>query len=149
MSIFRCKNNVIGRQCDRCAPGFHGYPNCRPCNCNEAGTEEQVCDSVSGQCLCKVRPRPGPSPQTWCRSASTGGLTHFYVLLRCCRRTFRDLDAISAKSEPSIWTRPTPKAAPAASVSAPPTAAAALRRDASRFDSCFHRCSSRACLRDL
>ncbi|XP_029690196.1 laminin subunit alpha-5 isoform X2 [Takifugu rubripes] len=49
----RCKNNVVGRQCDRCAPGFHGYPNCRPCNCNEAGTEEQVCDSVSGQCLCK------------------------------------------------------------------------------------------------
>ncbi|KAG9332520.1 hypothetical protein JZ751_014618 [Albula glossodonta] len=49
----RCKSNIIGRQCDRCAPGFYGYPNCRQCNCNEAGTESDVCDSVTGQCLCK------------------------------------------------------------------------------------------------
>ncbi|XP_036961278.1 laminin subunit alpha-5 isoform X1 [Acanthopagrus latus] len=49
----RCKNNVVGRQCDRCAPGFYGYPKCRPCDCNEAGTEEDVCDSFTGQCLCK------------------------------------------------------------------------------------------------
>ncbi|XP_073325739.1 laminin subunit alpha-5 [Pagrus major] len=49
----RCKNNVVGRQCDRCAPGFYGFPNCRPCDCNEAGTEEEVCDSFTGQCLCK------------------------------------------------------------------------------------------------
>ncbi|XP_037333672.2 laminin subunit alpha-5 isoform X2 [Pungitius pungitius] len=49
----RCKDNVVGRQCDRCSPGFYGYPNCRPCNCNEAGTEEEVCDSYTGQCLCK------------------------------------------------------------------------------------------------
>ncbi|KAJ3586856.1 hypothetical protein NHX12_013248, partial [Muraenolepis orangiensis] len=31
----RCKNNIIGRQCDRCEAGFYGYPNCRPCDCNE------------------------------------------------------------------------------------------------------------------
>ncbi|XP_047462931.1 laminin subunit alpha-5 isoform X2 [Mugil cephalus] len=49
----RCRNNVVGRQCDRCAPGFYGYPNCRPCDCNEAGTEEEVCDTFTGQCLCK------------------------------------------------------------------------------------------------
>ncbi|XP_061114000.1 laminin subunit alpha-5 isoform X1 [Conger conger] len=49
----RCKNNIIGRQCDRCAPGFYGYPNCRQCDCHEAGTESDVCDAVSGQCLCK------------------------------------------------------------------------------------------------
>ncbi|XP_053704727.1 laminin subunit alpha-5 isoform X1 [Synchiropus splendidus] len=49
----RCKNNIVGRQCDRCAPGFYGYPNCRQCDCNEAGTEEEVCDSFTGQCLCK------------------------------------------------------------------------------------------------
>ncbi|XP_036390362.1 laminin subunit alpha-5 isoform X1 [Megalops cyprinoides] len=48
-----CKDNIIGRQCDRCAPGFYGYPNCRQCDCNEAGTESDVCDSVTGQCLCK------------------------------------------------------------------------------------------------
>uniref|UniRef100_A0A8D3CNT9 Laminin subunit alpha-5 n=1 Tax=Scophthalmus maximus TaxID=52904 RepID=A0A8D3CNT9_SCOMX len=49
----RCKNNIVGRQCDRCAPGFYGFPNCRPCDCNEAGTEEEVCNSFTGQCLCK------------------------------------------------------------------------------------------------
>ncbi|XP_036446627.1 laminin subunit alpha-5 isoform X2 [Colossoma macropomum] len=49
----RCKTNIIGRQCDRCAPGFYGYPNCRPCDCNEAGTEKNVCDSITGRCLCK------------------------------------------------------------------------------------------------
>uniref|UniRef100_A0AAR2KUL6 Laminin subunit alpha-5 n=1 Tax=Pygocentrus nattereri TaxID=42514 RepID=A0AAR2KUL6_PYGNA len=49
----RCKTNIIGRQCDRCALGFYGYPNCRPCDCNEAGTELNVCDSITGQCLCK------------------------------------------------------------------------------------------------
>ncbi|KAM7405319.1 hypothetical protein PAMP_012591 [Pampus punctatissimus] len=42
----RCKNNIVGRQCDRCAPGFYGYPNCRPCDCNEAGTEEE--ENVQG-----------------------------------------------------------------------------------------------------
>ncbi|MEQ2157331.1 hypothetical protein GOODEAATRI_000719 [Goodea atripinnis] len=49
----QCRNNVVGRQCDRCAPGFYGYPNCRPCDCNEAGTQEEVCDSFTGLCLCK------------------------------------------------------------------------------------------------
>ncbi|XP_015822830.1 laminin subunit alpha-5 isoform X1 [Nothobranchius furzeri] len=49
----RCKNHVVGRRCDRCAPGFYGYPNCRPCDCNEAGAEEDVCDPFTGQCLCK------------------------------------------------------------------------------------------------
>ncbi|KAL4655456.1 laminin subunit alpha-5 isoform X1 [Arapaima gigas] len=49
----RCKNNIIGRRCDRCAPGYYGYPNCRPCDCNAAGTEGHICDSVTGQCICK------------------------------------------------------------------------------------------------
>ncbi|XP_057219104.1 laminin subunit alpha-5 isoform X1 [Triplophysa rosa] len=49
----RCKNNIVGRQCDKCSPGLYGYPNCRPCDCNEAGTERDVCDSFTGRCLCK------------------------------------------------------------------------------------------------
>ncbi|XP_030624223.1 laminin subunit alpha-5 [Chanos chanos] len=49
----QCKDNIIGRQCDRCAPGFYGYPNCRACDCNEAGTEVDVCDDTTGRCLCK------------------------------------------------------------------------------------------------
>lgn len=53
-SLLRCRNNIVGRQCDRCATGFYGYPNCRPCDCSEAGTEKDVCDSITGRCLCKV-----------------------------------------------------------------------------------------------
>uniref|UniRef100_A0AAZ3R377 Laminin subunit alpha-5 n=1 Tax=Oncorhynchus tshawytscha TaxID=74940 RepID=A0AAZ3R377_ONCTS len=59
----RCKNNIIGRQCDRCSPGFYGYPNCRPCDCNEAGTEEEVCDSSVGSCLCKENVQGGRCDQ--------------------------------------------------------------------------------------
>uniref|UniRef100_A0A8C0F1H4 Laminin subunit alpha-5 n=1 Tax=Bubo bubo TaxID=30461 RepID=A0A8C0F1H4_BUBBB len=49
----RCKPNIIGRQCDLCAPGFYHYPNCRRCDCHQAGTEASVCDPVTGQCHCK------------------------------------------------------------------------------------------------
>uniref|UniRef100_A0A670I4A0 Laminin subunit alpha-5 n=1 Tax=Podarcis muralis TaxID=64176 RepID=A0A670I4A0_PODMU len=49
----RCKPNIVGRQCDLCAPGYYGYPNCRSCNCHQAGTKASVCDPVTGQCHCK------------------------------------------------------------------------------------------------
>ncbi|KAK1157833.1 hypothetical protein AOXY_G24001 [Acipenser oxyrinchus oxyrinchus] len=49
----KCKDKIIGRQCDRCAAGFYGYPNCRRCECSEAGTKDDICDSVTGQCHCK------------------------------------------------------------------------------------------------
>ncbi|XP_012628358.3 laminin subunit alpha-5 [Microcebus murinus] len=49
----RCRPNVAGRRCDTCAPGFHGFPGCRPCDCHEAGTVPGVCDPLTGQCHCK------------------------------------------------------------------------------------------------
>ncbi|XP_078092838.1 laminin subunit alpha-5 isoform X1 [Mustelus asterias] len=49
----RCKPNVTGRRCDRCAPGFYHYPDCMPCDCNGAGTQASICDSITGQCHCK------------------------------------------------------------------------------------------------
>uniref|UniRef100_A0A8D0HF41 Laminin subunit alpha 5 n=1 Tax=Sphenodon punctatus TaxID=8508 RepID=A0A8D0HF41_SPHPU len=49
----RCKANIIGRQCELCAPGYYGYPNCRSCDCHQAGTERSVCDPVTGRCHCK------------------------------------------------------------------------------------------------
>ncbi|GCB66795.1 hypothetical protein scyTo_0005035, partial [Scyliorhinus torazame] len=49
----RCKPNVTGRQCDRCAPGYYHYPDCMPCDCNGDGTEGSICDSVTGRCHCK------------------------------------------------------------------------------------------------
>uniref|UniRef100_A0A8C9UHH5 Laminin subunit alpha 5 n=1 Tax=Serinus canaria TaxID=9135 RepID=A0A8C9UHH5_SERCA len=49
----RCKPNIIGRQCDLCAPGYYHYPDCRRCDCHQAGTQASVCDPVTGQCHCK------------------------------------------------------------------------------------------------
>lgn len=49
----KCRPNVAGRRCDTCAPGFHGFPNCRPCDCHEAGTVPGICDPLTGQCSCK------------------------------------------------------------------------------------------------
>uniref|UniRef100_H0ZBT3 Laminin subunit alpha 5 n=1 Tax=Taeniopygia guttata TaxID=59729 RepID=H0ZBT3_TAEGU len=49
----RCKPNIIGRQCDLCAPGYYHYPECRRCDCHQAGTQASVCDPVTGQCHCK------------------------------------------------------------------------------------------------
>ncbi|KAM9386689.1 laminin subunit alpha-3 [Phaethornis superciliosus] len=49
----KCKPGIKGRQCDQCAPGTYGFPNCMPCNCNRDGTEPDVCDPQTGICLCK------------------------------------------------------------------------------------------------
>ncbi|XP_053562862.1 laminin subunit alpha-5 isoform X2 [Bombina bombina] len=48
-----CQPNIVGRRCEKCAAGFYGYPNCKPCDCNQAGTEPTICNPVSGQCHCK------------------------------------------------------------------------------------------------
>jgi laminin, alpha 3/5 len=55
-----CKLHVTGRQCDRCKPRYYGlgsnYENgCSSCECSPIGTLNQldVCDTTSGQCLCK------------------------------------------------------------------------------------------------
>ncbi|XP_052597506.1 laminin subunit alpha-3 isoform X1 [Peromyscus californicus insignis] len=49
----RCKPRITGQRCDRCAPGFHQFPECVPCSCNRDGTEPQVCDPGTGACMCK------------------------------------------------------------------------------------------------
>ena len=53
--IFSCHGNIADRKCDRCKLGYHTFPICEKCSCNEVGTVETICDSMSGQCLCKVR----------------------------------------------------------------------------------------------
>uniref|UniRef100_A0A8C6EG09 Laminin subunit alpha-5 n=1 Tax=Moschus moschiferus TaxID=68415 RepID=A0A8C6EG09_MOSMO len=49
----KCRPNVAGRRCDTCAPGFHGFPSCRPCDCHEAGSAPGTCNPLTGQCYCK------------------------------------------------------------------------------------------------
>ncbi|XP_054841846.1 laminin subunit alpha-3 [Eublepharis macularius] len=49
----KCRSGITGRQCDRCAPGSYGFPDCKPCKCNRDGTESDVCNPQTGVCLCK------------------------------------------------------------------------------------------------
>uniref|UniRef100_A0A915BZ56 Laminin-like protein epi-1 n=1 Tax=Parascaris univalens TaxID=6257 RepID=A0A915BZ56_PARUN len=43
-----CRSNVIGRRCDRCAPGHYSFPECIKCRCPDS----HLCDERSGQCYC-------------------------------------------------------------------------------------------------
>uniref|UniRef100_A0A8L8JDH0 Laminin subunit alpha-2 n=1 Tax=Heligmosomoides polygyrus TaxID=6339 RepID=A0A8L8JDH0_HELPZ len=49
-----CKENYIGRQCDRCIDGHGDIENgCPACECDVIGSIGDQCDAVSGQCTCK------------------------------------------------------------------------------------------------
>ncbi|XP_059611859.1 laminin subunit beta-1 isoform X2 [Phlebotomus argentipes] len=50
----QCKKNVVGRQCDKCAPGTYGFSpeGCKACDCNSIGSRDNDCDLITGQCNC-------------------------------------------------------------------------------------------------
>ncbi|XP_067159486.1 laminin subunit beta-2-like [Apteryx mantelli] len=51
----QCKPHVVGRRCDRCAPGSYGFGplGCSPCACSPEGSASGTCDAASGQCRCQ------------------------------------------------------------------------------------------------
>ena len=53
-----CRQNVIGRTCNRCAPYTYGFSGgsdgCEECKCNLEGTVyNTMCDRSTGQCRCR------------------------------------------------------------------------------------------------
>lgn len=53
----RCRPNISGRRCEKCAPGAYGFgpSGCKLCECSLEGSQSRFCDLYSGQCPC----RPG------------------------------------------------------------------------------------------
>ncbi|XP_043794597.1 laminin subunit alpha-2 isoform X1 [Apis laboriosa] len=54
-----CKPGYTGRKCERCSPGYYGFPHlpagkCTPCECNPAGSLNDECDTETGQCRCRA-----------------------------------------------------------------------------------------------
>ncbi|PBC25348.1 Laminin subunit alpha [Apis cerana cerana] len=49
----KCKENVVGRQCDKCHPGYSQFPHCEKCDCDIRGTTEEICDQYTAECYCK------------------------------------------------------------------------------------------------
>ncbi|KZC04266.1 Laminin subunit alpha-1 [Dufourea novaeangliae] len=52
-----CRIGYDGLRCEKCSKGYYGYPRCRPCGCDSAGTLQcgnGICDcNNDGQCPCK------------------------------------------------------------------------------------------------
>lgn len=47
-----CKPGYAGKQCNVCASGYRGYPNCEVCPCDPRGVIST--DDCDGKCTCKV-----------------------------------------------------------------------------------------------
>ncbi|XP_041484164.1 laminin subunit alpha-like isoform X1 [Lytechinus variegatus] len=43
----QCRQNIVGRRCNKCAVGYYDFPYCRACTCQSG-----VCNEVSGECIC-------------------------------------------------------------------------------------------------
>ena len=43
----------MGNTCDRCAVEHFNFPSCQPCECNDQGSKNNICNPQSGDCDCR------------------------------------------------------------------------------------------------
>lgn len=53
--IVRCHP---GREAQPCPRGWWGHPTCGPCSCDVTKGFDPDCNKTTGECRCKVSPRP-------------------------------------------------------------------------------------------
>jgi len=48
---------VTGRDCNQCISGYWGLSDsqdgCKPCDCDVGGAYDNMCDVITGQCMCR------------------------------------------------------------------------------------------------
>lgn len=63
-----CKRNVVGRECNQCAPQFYGLgveeEGCKACDCDDGGAFDNNCDHLTGQVWTRVFSRHTIHPLT-------------------------------------------------------------------------------------
>ncbi|MBZ3874023.1 Laminin subunit alpha-2, partial [Sciurus carolinensis] len=90
-----CKTGFGGVSCDRCARGYMGYPNCKPCNCSSSGSTNE--DPCFGPCNCKENVEGGD-----CSRCKSGFFNLQEDNRRGCDECF--CSGVSNRCQSSYWT---------------------------------------------
>ncbi|EFB18993.1 hypothetical protein PANDA_011983 [Ailuropoda melanoleuca] len=90
-----CKPGFRGVSCDRCARGYTGYPDCKPCNCSGAGSTNE--DPCFGLCNCKENVEGGDCSR--CKAGFFNLQEHNH---KGCDECF--CSGVSDRCQSSYWT---------------------------------------------
>uniref|UniRef100_A0A8D2D8T9 Laminin subunit alpha-2 n=1 Tax=Sciurus vulgaris TaxID=55149 RepID=A0A8D2D8T9_SCIVU len=90
-----CKTGFGGVSCDRCARGYMGYPNCKPCNCSSSGSTNE--DPCFGPCNCKENVEGGD-----CSHCKSGFFNLQEDNRKGCDECF--CSGVSNRCQSSYWT---------------------------------------------
>ena len=91
-----CRPNVIGRACERCEPGYFGFPECRQCKCPPTAT----CNEETGECICAPFVTGTPeSPCSQCEENTFG-----YDPITGCQECNCMIEGTQAGNSPTVET---------------------------------------------
>ncbi|XP_012516246.1 PREDICTED: laminin subunit alpha-2 [Propithecus coquereli] len=90
-----CKTGFGGVSCDRCARGYTGYPECKPCNCSGSGSINE--DPCFGPCNCKENVEGGD-----CSRCKSGFFNLQEDNWKGCDECF--CSGVSDRCQSSYWT---------------------------------------------